>query len=110
MEAAMAGVRAPLMVAWELIGEEKEKGKERRAGGGLAGGSQGGGPWGAWGEGLQKGRRCPWSSLFWSLCSLAMLREEERERKEERRKKERRKRKGRNRKKKYGKFSKLENF
>jgi hypothetical protein len=30
MEAAMAGVGAPLMVAWELTGEGKEKGKKRR--------------------------------------------------------------------------------
>jgi hypothetical protein len=29
-EAAMAGVEAPLMVAWELTGEGKEKGKETR--------------------------------------------------------------------------------
>jgi hypothetical protein len=29
-EAAMAGVEAPLMVAWELTVEGKEKGKERR--------------------------------------------------------------------------------
>jgi hypothetical protein len=29
-EAAMAGVRAPLMMAWELTGEGKEKGEERR--------------------------------------------------------------------------------
>jgi hypothetical protein len=28
-EAAMTGVEAPLMVAWELTGEGKEKGKER---------------------------------------------------------------------------------
>jgi hypothetical protein len=30
----MAGVGAPLMVAWELTGEGKEKGKERRGMGG----------------------------------------------------------------------------
>jgi hypothetical protein len=30
MKAAMAGVGAPLMMAWELTGEGKEKWKERR--------------------------------------------------------------------------------
>jgi hypothetical protein len=30
MEVAMAGVEAPLIMAWELTGEGKEKGKERR--------------------------------------------------------------------------------
>jgi hypothetical protein len=30
MEAAMAEVGAPLTMAWELTGEGKEKGKERR--------------------------------------------------------------------------------
>jgi hypothetical protein len=30
MEAAMAGVEAPLIVAWEFTGEGKEKGRERR--------------------------------------------------------------------------------
>jgi hypothetical protein len=44
-------------------------------------------------EGGCKGRRCPWSSLFWSLCSLAVLREEEKERKEKRRKEKGRKEK-----------------
>jgi hypothetical protein len=29
-EAAMAGVEAPLMMAWELTREGKQKGKERR--------------------------------------------------------------------------------
>jgi hypothetical protein len=29
-EAGMAGVEAPLMMAWELTGEGKENGKERR--------------------------------------------------------------------------------
>jgi hypothetical protein len=50
-------------------------------------------------EGGCKGRHCPWSSLFWSLCSLAVLREEERERKEKERRKEKKRRKEKNRKK-----------
>jgi hypothetical protein len=60
-EAATAGVEAPLMVAWELTREGKEKGKERRA-------------WGAAWEGEAKGGRldkgdalgllCTWASLF----------------------------------------------
>jgi hypothetical protein len=39
----MAGVGAPLMVAWELTGEEKEKGKESRGKGAAKGRGQLGG-------------------------------------------------------------------
>jgi hypothetical protein len=55
----MAGVGAPLMVAWELTGEgnekEKEKEKERRGKGGRHGEGQLGGrrPW----RGFARGRR-----------------------------------------------------
>jgi hypothetical protein len=56
-EAAMAAVGAPLMVAWELTREGKEKGKERRGRGarprgqlgrGAQGGCKGEVPWGCY--------------------------------------------------------------
>jgi hypothetical protein len=96
--------------SWELTGEGKEKGKERRGRGRLERRKLGGGHGGR----DCKGEVLPVLSVLVAvLYSLAVLREEERERKEERRRKERRKRieEGKEKKrKKYGKFSKLEFF
>jgi hypothetical protein len=50
----MAGVEAPLMVAWELTGEGKEKGKERRGMGARTRGTAGAAPM----EGGARPMRC----------------------------------------------------
>jgi hypothetical protein len=105
MEAAMAGVEAPLMVAWELTGE----GKERR-GRGRGRRSLGGGLQGTPGEGTTA-----WFSPALACCcvvrSVSCMREETargRRKKEER--KEGKEKKTKKKRKKYGNFSKLENF
>jgi ribosome-binding protein aMBF1 (putative translation factor) len=103
----MAGLEA----LWELTGEGKEKGKERRGRGGRRG--PGGAARGAPMEVAARGGHGGGLSVCSSCVHLFLREKGNRERKEkQRRKKERRKRKRRKRKKrkKYGKFSKLKNF
>jgi hypothetical protein len=57
----MAGLEAPLMVAWELTGEGMEKGKERRGRGRRGLGGQLGGRLGEWPRG--EGTACRWLPL-----------------------------------------------
>jgi hypothetical protein len=87
----MARVGAPLMVAWELIGD----GKERRGKGGGLGRWQLGGE--APMEGVCKGE-APWLKL--SVRGVLFLREAEKQREEEEREKKRKEGKEKKRKKK----------
>jgi hypothetical protein len=101
-EAAMTGVEATLMVAWELTGEGKERRGRRR---GRRGGAWGGGSWEgeAKGGGWTKGRHwgCSARGLLCSVreeASLSCVREKEnweRKEKEKERRKEKKKRKKR---------------
>jgi hypothetical protein len=94
-EAAMAGVEAPLIVAWELTVEGKEKGKERRGRGARPWGAARGAPMEGHG-----GRGCkgevPWDcyALQGALCTWLLFVSEKgnRERKEKEKRREEKKR------------------
>jgi hypothetical protein len=96
MEAAMAGIGAPLMVAWQAYGRDEGGGRRRGAAGGAAWGE--GQQGGAVGEGaMGGGGTAPVAA--WSLFYVRAGRKQEQG--------ERRGKKRRKKRKKYEKFSKL---
>jgi hypothetical protein len=106
----MAGVGAPLIVAWQACGKDEGGGRRR---------GQQGAPWGesyrGRGMGALQGCPCVLSALLPVRVkaavrgSLLCVREEGNRRKEEKRRKEKEE-KERKKKKKYGKFFKHGNF
>jgi hypothetical protein len=104
IETAMTGVGAPLMVAWELTREGKEKGKERRGKGGRLGRGKPGG---------HGGRRHGQAQLLREsvlCCCLVASGLCARRKEAGRKKKERRKEKKEKKGKKYAKNFKFGNF